>query len=279
MPQWVEHFRAQGARTVPDIAFIVDNQGVQGMPPLERERLKDALIRWREGSFRSFYTLPDGNLSEGLPRFEDVNWTWWVNIALTFVIIALVVSRAWQMFATLLAAPSVVAAAVPVAVPAAAAAVDCVDEDAEVTMYNRSRQVISKVRVGDEILSFSDGSFLVKKVTGIKVGRSSEMTRVVYKLPSGKLSDIYVTAGHPLYVNEKGWSVMDPSKVRHRPEGGSVHQLMVGDKLVLGDDSAADVVSLTKCSANRKTYNLIVDGVGTFFCNGLLMHSGLPPNK
>jgi len=249
------------------------------MPLLERERLKDALIRWREGSFRSFYTLPDGNLSEGLPRFEDVNWTWWVNIALTFVIIALVVSRAWQMFATLFAAPSVVAVAVPAAVPAAAAAVDCVDEDAEVTMYNRSRQVISKVRVGDEILSFSDGSFLVKKVTGIKVGRSSEMTRVVYKLPSGKLSDIYVTAGHPLYVNEKGWSVMDPSKVRHRPEGGSVHQLMVGDKLVLGDDSAADVVSLTKCSANRKTYNLIVDGVGTFFCNGLLMHSGLPPNK
>jgi len=279
MPQWVEHFRAQGARTVPDIAFIVDNQGVHGMPLLERERLKDALIRWREGSFRSFYTLPDGNLSEGLPRFEDVNWTWWVNIALTFVIIALVVSRAWQMFATLLAAPSVVAVAVPAAVPAAAAAVDCVDEDAEVTMYNRSRQVISKVRVGDEILSFSDGSFLVKKVTGIKVGRSSEMTRVVYKLPSGKLSDIYVTAGHPLYVNEKGWSVMDPSKVRHRPEGGSVHQLMVGDKLVLGDDSSADVVSLTTCSANRKTYNLIVDGVGTFFCNGLLMHSGLPPNK
>merc|ERR1712064_84754 len=110
---------------------------------------------------------------------------------------------------------------------------------------------------GDEILSFSDGSFLVKKVTGIKVGRSSEMTRVEYKLPSGKLSHIYVTAGHPLYVNEKGWSVMDPSRVRHRPEGGSVHQLMVGDKLVLVDDSAADVVSLTKCSANRKTYNMM----------------------
>jgi len=271
MPQWVEHFRAQGARTVPDIAFIVDNQGVHGMPLLERERLKDALIRWREGSFRSFYTLPDGNLSEGLPRFEDVDWP---IIGLTFVFIAFVVSQTWQ-YATLLAASSVVACALPATV----SAVDCVDEDAEVTMYNRSRQVISKVRVGDEILSFSDGSFLVKKVTGIKVGRSSEMTRVVYKLPSGKLSDIYVTAGHPLYVNEKGWSVMDPSKVRHRPEGGSVHQLMVGDKLVLGDDSAADVVSLTKCSANRKTYNLIVDGVGTFFCNGLLMHSGLPPNK
>jgi len=278
MPQWVEHFRAQGARTVPDIAFIVDNQGVHGMPLLERERLKDALIRWREGSFRSFYTLPDGNLSEGLPRFEDVNWTWWVNIALTLVIIALVILRGWQVLAEPRVVEMAVKRAVEMAVPAAAA-VDCVDEDAEVTMYNRPRQVISKVRVGDEVLSFSDGSFLVKKVTSIKVGKSSEMTRVVYKLPSGKLSDIYVTAGHPLYVNEKGWSVMDPSKVRHRPEGGSVHQLMVGDKLVLGDDSAADVVSLTKCSANRKTYNLIVDGVGTFFCNGLLMHSGLPPNK
>jgi len=277
MPQWVKHFRAQGARTVPDIKFIVDNQGANDMPLLERERLKEALIRWRNGSFQSFYTLPDGNLSEGLPRSEDVNWPWWkwcLFIVPWFMIIALVVLKTWQ-YATLLAAPSVVACALP----GAAAAVDCVDEDAEVTMYNRSRQVISKVRVGDEILSFSDGSFLVKKVTGIKVGRSSEMTRVVYKLPSGKLSDIYVTAGHPLYVNEKGWSVMDPSKVRHRPEGGSVHQLMVGDKLVLGDDSAADVVSLTKCSANRKTYNLIVDGVGTFFCNGLLMHSGLPPNK
>merc|ERR1719374_288656 len=92
MPQWVAHFRAQGARTVPDIAFIVDNEGVHGMPLLERERLKEALIRWREGSFQSFYTLPDGNLSEGLPRFEDVDWP---IIGLTFVFIAFVVSQTW----------------------------------------------------------------------------------------------------------------------------------------------------------------------------------------
>lgn len=279
LQRFIPFFHRQGARTVIDIKSLLNSRNVPWpakMTALDKLRLQDALRQWGTGTLDNFFNMPHGDLSKGLPHFGDLDWKKILRWALAAGITVFVCARAWALlFPALAAAPAV-------AVAPAIFAADCIDEDAEVTQYDRSRKKIKDVQIGDDVLSFNNGRFLVKKVRDVKIGSSREMTKIQYQKSNGVESEIHVTPGHPMWVSRRGWAVIDPSQVTHSSNGQGLSKLSVGDKLLLGDDGKGEsvlVTALHKSSLKRTTYNLIVDGPGTFFANGILMHSGLPPKK
>ena len=58
-----------------------------------------------------------------------------------------------------------------------------------------------------------------------------------------------------------------------------VKKLSVGDTLVLRSGAGAKLLKIGEVLPRQKTYNLAIDGPGTFFVEGILSHSGLPPPK
>ena len=58
-----------------------------------------------------------------------------------------------------------------------------------------------------------------------------------------------------------------------------VKKLSVGDTLAFRSGAGAKLLKIGEALPRQKTYNLSIDGPGTFFVEGILSHSGLPPPK
>ena len=101
------------------------------------------------------------------------------------------------------------------------------------------------------------------------------MRSIELKHGSGELFVIKATAGHPFYVKEHGWAVLDPKQASF-VNAEFVEKLKIGDRLVLRSGQSASVVNISEPSSGA-TFNLVIDGPGTFFVNDLLSHSGLAP--
>ena len=155
---------------------------------------------------------------------------------------------------------------------------DCLDGETLVTMSDRSKKKIKDVKVGDKILSYNKNKLRVKTVTEVKEGSSNTMRELFLQAPDGKEFMIKATGGHPFYTKEKAWAVVSPDDA-HFDASKPVKKLAVGDTLVLRGGAGAKLVKIGEVLPTQKTYNLAIDGPGTFFVEGILSHSGLPPKK
>ena len=156
--------------------------------------------------------------------------------------------------------------------------VDCLDGETLVTMADRSKKKIKDVKVGDKILSYNKGKLRVKTVVKVKEGQSNTMRELFLQTPDGKDFRIKATGGHPFYTKEKDWAVISPDDA-HFDTSKPVKKLSVGDTLVLRSGAGAKLLKIGEALPRQKTYNLSIDGPGTFFVEGILSHSGLPPPK
>ena len=159
-----------------------------------------------------------------------------------------------------------------------AVAVDCLHGDTLVTMSERSKKKIQDVKVGDRILSYNKNKLVVKSVLEVKEGSSKTMRELLLQAPDASQFSIKATAGHPFWTTQKGWAVVSPDEARF-DKSKPVKPLIVGDNLVLRGGKKAKLLKIGETMPTQRTYNLIIDGPGTFFVEGILSHSGLPSVK
>lgn len=154
----------------------------------------------------------------------------------------------------------------------------CFDSSAQVMLANRSQKAIDTLQEGVRILSFNRGIFRVKRVLRIIRGdRLAAMWRIHFRLPDESCGSLVTTPGHPLWVHGKGWCAM--------PGGGcdleasSSYEVKVNDILVHHTGAAVQVTAIEICRSQSAPFNLVVDGPGTFFVNGLLVHSHMDQSR
>lgn len=153
---------------------------------------------------------------------------------------------------------------------------DCFDCSARVLLPNRSHKAIGDISEGDLILSFNKGVFRVKKVLSkISSHELRPMCRIIFRLPNGDDGNIETTAGHPLWVAGKGWCTSPDLAVIEKPPWQPGREVQVGDIFVHFTGAAARVVSIEPYSSSQPPSNLVVDGPGTFFVQGILVHTSM----
>ena len=155
---------------------------------------------------------------------------------------------------------------------------DCLHGDTLVTMADRSKKKIKDVKVGEKILNYNKGKLRVKTVLEVKESSSRTLRELLLQSADGKEFTIKATGGHPFYTKEKGWAVVSLDE-GHFDKSKPVKELTIGETLVVRGDAGAKLVRIGEASPTQRTYNLIIDGPGTFFAEGILSHSGLPPPK
>mmetsp|Transcript_89311 Transcript_89311/g.251390 ORF Transcript_89311/g.251390 Transcript_89311/m.251390 type:complete len:486 (+) Transcript_89311:66-1523(+) len=154
--------------------------------------------------------------------------------------------------------------------------VDCFDRSARVLLPNRSEKGLGELNEGDRILSFNRGVFRVKKV--LRKIMSTEcvpMCRIGYRLPDGTSESIETTSGHPLWVSGKGWCATPRIGDTDAPAELFAPAVQLDDVLVHHTGAAARVVSIEPYSSQLPPSNLEVDYPGTFFVNGILVHTSM----
>ena len=283
-----------------------------------QKKLRVGLQQFKDGTLGQ-NSMPQGDLDETAPtqKADGVNWWFWGGLAATAVLVVVsggvhIAAAAAEQAAAAAsggvhiaaaaaeqaAAAAATAAAAKVAEAAAAAQAlgtvatgtvatalvvmlavgDCLDGDTVVTMADRSKKKIKDVKIGDKILSYNKGKLRVKTVGSVKEGSSNTMRQLFLQTPEGKDFTIKATGGHPFYTKDNKWAVISPDDA-HFDTSKPVKKLEVGDTLVLRGGAGAKLVKIGERLPKQKTYNLIIDGPGTFFVEGILSHSGLPPPK
>ena len=134
----------------------------------------------------------------------------------------------------------------------------CFLPDSEILKADGSKIMISAVRRGDELLSYTpEGKIVhtkVKEVISYKVDE--------YILLKTDLNTIEVTAEHPFYTGRGTFKTLDILKA--------------GDTIFAWDGQALSpqhIVSLQKISKRVRVFNLQTDQPNTFFAAGLAVHN------
>ena len=268
--KWARKFHDAGYGDVEEVAALaaadLDNVFTElGVPSGIQNKLRTGIPQFRDGTLAS---MPQGDLDATAPvQSASFNWWFWGGIAVAAVVVAA-------------GGGMVLAAGVAGAFAFAGmfALGDCLDGETLVTMADRSKKKIKDVKVGDKILSYNKGKLRVKTVVEVKEGQSNTMRELFLQTPDGKDFRIKATGGHPFYTKEKDWAVISPDDA-HFDTSKPVKKLSVGDTLVLRSGAGAKLLKIGEVLPRQKTYNLAIDGPGTFFVEGILSHSGLPPPK
>lgn len=304
--KWALKFQKAGYQDMDDVVACDLDAVFEELrvPSGIQKKLRDGLQQFKDGTLGQ-NSMPQGDLDATAPtqKEDGDNWWFWGGLAATAVV---AVASGGIMIAAAAAAEGAAAAAAAVAAAQAAEAAaaaqavgavatgtvatawmvgaamlaigDCLDGDTVVTMADRSKKKIKDVKIGDKILSYNKGKLRVKTVGEVKEGSSNTMRQLFLQTPEGKDFTIKATGGHPFYTKDNKWAVISPDDA-HFDTSKPVKKLEVGDTLVLRGGAGAKLVKIGERLPKQKTYNLIIDGPGTFFVEGILSHSGLPPPK
>ena len=282
--KWALKFQKAGYGDMDDVAGCDLDAVLEELrvPSGIQKKLRDGLPQFIAGTLGQ-NSMPQGDLDATAPtQKEGVNWWFWGGVAATAVVAA---TGGAMVLAAAAAEETAAAAIVGVVVGPAAqwtaglvVVGDCLDGDTVVTMADRSKKKIKDVKIGDKILSYNKGKLRVKTVGEVKQGSSNTMRQLFLETPEGKDFTIKATGGHPFYTKDNKWAVISPDDA-HFDTSKPVKKLEVGDTLVLRGGAGAKLVKIGERLPKQKTYNLVIDGPGTFFVEGILSHSGLPPPK
>ena len=90
-----------------------------------------------------------------------------------------------------------------------------------------------------------------------------------------KLNDLNLTAGHPIWVEGKGWCCIDPEEFyREVEEFNHIADLTPG-KIELGDvTTAGEVTLIEEVQEVQEVWNITVHDNHSYYVNGILVHNG-----
>lgn len=150
----------------------------------------------------------------------------------------------------------------------------CVDGNTYVLNGERKRVRICELQPGDSVLSWTKRRFVVSRVHAVT--RTWVPADYMCRIAFGDSSTIIATRNHPFWIDSKKWCSMKPADTKRM----KAQQLKVGD---LGVDITNRRVQVTKIedvaavaqSRSYEVFNLLVDGPGSWFANGILSHSGM----
>jgi len=143
----------------------------------------------------------------------------------------------------------------------------CFAPSTQVMLPNRSYRRMDELRIGDRVLSFNKGIFRMKRVLQCMHDENPTVMRCIrFCLPDGREGQLEATPGHPIWVSGKGWCKM-PS------HGTSSHEDVQENARLVHHTGMAAIVIKIEDSREQKPFNIVVDGPGTFFVNGCLVHS------
>ena len=89
-----------------------------------------------------------------------------------------------------------------------------------------------------------------------------------------KLNDLELTAGHPVWIEGKGWACIDPTEYYKEAEefGHAIQvdpvRLNIGDKTTNGK-----IERIERIDEKATVWNITVDKLHTYYVNGILVHN------
>nr|VFK57914.1 MAG: intein N-terminal splicing region [Candidatus Kentron sp. TUN]VFK66599.1 MAG: intein N-terminal splicing region [Candidatus Kentron sp. TUN] len=148
----------------------------------------------------------------------------------------------------------------------------CFSADTSIDLADGSHVPIANIRVGNSILAYDQGSRGPLEVQVETIASSFHMRHAVLSLEDG--TKLTCTDDHPLWVDNKGWCVVEPRKAA-KNYGLTTKHLSSGDKLLVLRDGALKTVRLVNITSIIRPTRMWVIGTGknhTFFANGVLAH-------
>jgi len=143
----------------------------------------------------------------------------------------------------------------------------CFTGDTLITMANGEQKQIKDIGEGESVLSwnFETNETMASKVNGISRHLSSDIYLI-----NGK---IRVTAGHPFWTLEAGWSAIDNSEVEEHPEL-KLSELKIGNHMQDYSGNYILIESIVKENATEEVYNLADVGEShNYFADNVLVHN------
>ena len=148
----------------------------------------------------------------------------------------------------------------------------CFISGTKVGLPNKEEKEIQKVEIGDYVLTENEHD----EVDGIaKVLNKGSIKVDSYYYINQELG---LTAGHPIWVEDKGWACIDPGEyykecklLNHVIDLEPV-ELEIGDKTTNGK-----IEIINKIEEEQEVWWITVDNTHTYYVNGILVHNGAKP--
>ena len=148
----------------------------------------------------------------------------------------------------------------------------CFISGTKVGLPNNEEKEIQKVEIGDYVLTENEHD----EVDGIaKVLNKGSIKVDSYYYINQELG---LTAGHPIWVEDKGWACIDPGEyykecklLNHVIDLEPV-ELEIGDKTTNGK-----IEIINKIEEEQEVWWITVDNTHTYYVNGILVHNGAKP--
>mmetsp|Transcript_96683 Transcript_96683/g.207493 ORF Transcript_96683/g.207493 Transcript_96683/m.207493 type:complete len:488 (-) Transcript_96683:468-1931(-) len=154
----------------------------------------------------------------------------------------------------------------------ATAPVHCVGGDTRVLNAERKEVSISDMMVGEYVLAWSKRKYVVCRILEkcVNMVPGAEVSEIVF----GESKQVVATNNHPFWVDGKKWCSVEPQGPAAPMK---TQQLSVGDvcRDVNGKAVQVKAVRSLGSGGKREVFNLVVDGAGSWFANGVLTHSGM----
>lgn len=161
--------------------------------------------------------------------------------------------------------------------------VHCLAGESLITMADHTTKRIDEIRPGEQILVFHP----------LKEQSESHTVQHLLTVQHSSITELYfengtqlnITADHPLFSSEKGWSASEPEAADQYQHYQYIQVLEIGDLLSFWNDSTQQLETkllkkIKKVENPVMTYTIsgIPEGWG-FFANGLLVAGGSVQNK
>ena len=148
----------------------------------------------------------------------------------------------------------------------------CFKGDTRVGLADGSSAMIANICVGESIFAYNQASDELVVVRVETIASSFHMCHVILSFEDGTI--LACTDDHPLWVDNKGWCVLEPGKALDN-YGLATKHLSIGDKLLVLRNGLLRSVSLENIELVLRPSRMWVIGTGsnhTFFANGILAH-------
>lgn len=149
----------------------------------------------------------------------------------------------------------------------------CFKSGTMIKMADGSSKPIEQLKQNDEILSYNINNNLVEISTILGLEKAIHNNLVILDFGNFEIAS---TDDHPYFVQNKGWSSMNPLKTSNYKNMKGAQQLELGDSVILLSDddriSTAQLLRISKITIPEITYTITkLDKNNSFFANGLLV--------
>lgn len=238
----------------------------------DQERLRIGLERYRAGTLSPHYFLPRGDL-RFMGTADPIQGAWQERGRTIDDLVSWFFSLGWPYLLCIALAvhsfPTIIALGVHSFLGGCG---DCLDGDTKITSADRRQIPIRKLQAGDALLSYFNNKFFVVRV--LKVTRTIVPACQLCRIDVQGHESIIATRNHLFFCNIKKWCAVTP-------HSSHVKALAVWHRVVRVDGGTAPVLAITDTEEGkpREVFNLLVEGHGAFFANGLLTHNGIPVSR